>query len=229
MKSSLSAVAFSLAALVAAPAHADTVSYRFGGTFDSVLQPIDGWQTVPSASSHGFVFQPGQTFTGILSYSTDLSKVHHGDIPGYQAYTGKISISVAVPSTGFALQARSSGSGGGAGVADNHPTLGDAVGFASDVNFHNDDHYLRVEFFDTSNSVFNDLAFPTRLSLADFDSATFQLELPYTTQAIRVLGSVTSLEQISAVPEPDTWLMLAAGLGLLGWTRYRGQQQARRG
>lgn len=226
MKSCLSAVTLSLAALLAAPVHADTVSYRFGGTFDSVLQHADTWKTVPSATSDGFVFKPGQTFTGILTYSTDLPKVQHGQIPGYQAYGGKVLISLSVPSTGFAILGQGAGAWTGAGVSNDHPTLFDAFG----VETYDESYHLSVEFHDTSNSVYSDLSIPSQLNLADFDQPFFWIQTRNgTTPPLLARGSITSLEAISAVPEPDTWLMLAAGLGLLGWTRYRGQQQARRG
>lgn len=60
-------------------------------------------------------------------------------------------------------------------------------------------------------------------SLAGFARGEFDYEIysPDFSKMVFVSGALTSVRQVSPVPEPGTYAMLLAGLGLVGWQRKR--------
>lgn len=104
-----------------------------------------------------------------------------------------------------------------AGVADTNPYDGITAGqinlWASD-SYHasNYGYYLHaLMVFGTTTGI-------DPRTLGGQESAA--VELGFSASEAYALQSI-AYEQIAAIPEPGTWLMLAAGVGLLGWLRRR--------
>lgn len=74
------------------------------------------------------------------------------------------------------------------------------------------------------HNTFNSVALPSALSLGDFDG-TLQLLWQHGDNFVRFEASIDTLQQVAAVPEPETYAMLGAGLLLMGALASRRQRQ----
>ena len=80
-----------------------------------------------------------------------------------------------------------------------------------------------ISLFDFSGTAFDHGGVPTSLTLSSFDYAAYELYyfLP-TGGYVSIQSTMTALTPAAAVPEPETYAMLLAGIALLGWrTRKR--------
>jgi hypothetical protein len=76
---------------------------------------------------------------------------------------------------------------------------------------------VRAVFDDPTQSAFSSDALPTSpLNLGNFANDVFQLSFYQGVSQVNVIGKINSLQLISPVPEPETYAMLLAGLGLVG-------------
>ena len=76
-------------------------------------------------------------------------------------------------------------------------------------------------FEDASASVLNGAVLPEVIDLDRFSSATvhFSLYQDQPARGVNLIGAITSLNLVSAVPEPSTWMLALAGLAVVGWRR----------
>jgi len=80
-----------------------------------------------------------------------------------------------------------------------------------------------ISLFDFSGTAFDHGGVPTSLRLSSFNYAAYELYyfLP-TGGYVRIESAITALTPAAAVPEPETYAMLMAGLALICWrTRKR--------
>ncbi|WEF31054.1 PEP-CTERM sorting domain-containing protein [Pseudoduganella chitinolytica] len=79
-----------------------------------------------------------------------------------------------------------------------------------------------LNFFDPTATALSAATIPTT-ELGQFNGAFYFGSVSYTpgVSSYRLRGELTSMSLVSAVPEPGTYAMLLAGLGLLAWRRKR--------
>lgn len=122
--------------------------------------------------------------------------------------------------------------GGIAKVYDNDYEGGDFLGLFS--YYYSWDYRTKEEldvmFDDPAGNVLHSHYLPGQETL-DFTSGRLVYEITHVAEALsgdwytytwRVHGDISSISLISAVPEPSTYAMLLAGLGMMAWRRRKG-------
>ncbi|MDC8759724.1 PEP-CTERM sorting domain-containing protein [Janthinobacterium fluminis] len=80
---------------------------------------------------------------------------------------------------------------------------------------------LDIELSDASGTALTGGGIPLRLDGLGYGRFTFSLNSPGTGDYSYVNGTITSLTLAAPVPEPETYAMLLAGIGMLAWRRKR--------
>ncbi len=220
--------AFACAMLLAVAARAERLTYEYTATVTSLTQFALGDDHVDflqQATLPGGAIAIGDTVTGRFSFDTAWLPAAQGNM-GTQAYAD---YSPADPvSAAFAqgLLFASTSQHSLALVIDQSNALNgnDLLAFTSAYTTTAVTETLGVEFSDPAAALL------TGTALADtgaiLNAANGSFHYAYTTNTpfvtIRAGGALTGLHLVSAVPEPATYAMLAAGLGLLAWRRKRG-------
>ena len=79
-----------------------------------------------------------------------------------------------------------------------------------------------ISLYDFSGKAFDHGGVPTALNLSSFNYAGYELYyFPPTGGYVRIQSTMTALTPAAAVPEPETYAMLMAGLALIGWRGRR--------
>lgn len=195
-----------LAAFAAGAAHASTTSYSFSGVTSLAMGSIPG----------------GTPFTGTFSYdpaATGVSTSYYGGTQNlfanaYSALTmtiGGKTVTEGAPGT-MALYNNVN--------PPNSIPVGDSLYTFNPLNGQGPLHsggsftgltpnFIYLGFVDSSGKVFPGNSLPSKLSLASFNEAFIGINYGPTT-------TISSLTSLSPVPEPGTWAMMIAGLGILG-------------
>ena len=220
--------AFACAVLLAGAAQAERLTYEYTATVTSLTQFVLGNGQVDflqQATLPGGAIAIGDTVTGRFSFDTAWTPSAQGSM-GTQAYAD---YSPADPvSAAFAqglLFASSSPFSLAVAIDQADPLNGnDLLAFTGLRNTNDAAETLSVEFSDPAAALL------TGTALADtgaiLDAANGSFHYAYTTNTpfvtVRAGGALTGLHLVSVVPEPGTYAMFAAGLGLLAWRRKRG-------
>ncbi|CAG1002233.1 hypothetical protein MTYP_02988 [Methylophilaceae bacterium] len=211
--------------VVAAPANASMVKITFGGTLESVDARLS------AAYSVGSLYSAELTFDTSAPLACDL---------GWQAIYDPVSMSLQVTLNGNVFQDTSNlgrayvsnwGDSGGSFVLYSFFPQGPSV-----ENFRpaqivpilitrvgNTFSSMALPTSTTDGSVFNDWRFNDASNgfqfLFDGLSGEGYATISGTLENVRFQGN-----QVSPVPEPESYTMLLAGLWLLGWINKRGKQ-----
>lgn len=204
----LAGLAFSL------PASADIVYFEFTGQVTTILQGAGQSGIETSVNSTTVVpgsLTIGDTFYGKFGYDTELDAV------AISADTGIYAPIRTLPATDAYLAFDHSGTAMAANGLTfisvfNYPGS-DTVVFTPEGSARSAFSVLMV---DPTGQALSNVAIPLDLDLADFPASRIGIYWDDTTlgQYVRIDSSLTSLTRVSVVPEPATWAMLLAGLGV---------------
>ena len=195
----------------AGAANAATVSYNFSGVTSSTMGSISG----------------GTPFTGTFSYDSSASGVSSPYYGGTQnlfanAYSqltmtiGGKTATEGAPGT-MALYNNVSPPNSipvGDSLYTFNPLSGQGPLHSSGSFTGLTPNYIYLGFVDSSGKVFPGNSLPSSLSLSSFNNAFIGINYGPTT-------TISFLTRLSPVPEPGTWAMMIAGLGMLGFAARR--------
>lgn len=220
--------ALTCAMLLATAAQAERLTYEYTATVTSLTQFVlgnDHIDFLQQATLPGGAIAIGDTVTGRFSFDTAWtpSAVGSTGTQDYADYSPADPVSAAF-AQGL-LFASTSQDSLAVAIDQANPLNGnDLLAFTS-LNTRTDAaETLSVEFSDPAAALL------TSTALADtgaiLQAANGSFHYAYTTNepfvTIRAGGALTGLRLVSSVPEPTTYAMFAAGLGLLAWRRKRG-------
>jgi hypothetical protein len=222
--------------LSAGMAHADLVTYEFTASFLSLTEsnPALGDTSVNSTMMPGFPITVGDVLHG--SFTLDTSTPLLSSIPSgsgtfntYAADAGQNAFAATFGGNPYTLNTANASYG--FATQDQLPGQGeDAVylGVNRDLNTGGSEA-LQLVVSDPSATALGYNHIPD--SLAAFTQGTFRYY--YSTGmaphalVLTATGAITSLTMVSSVPEPATYMLLVAGLGLLAWRNQRNARSAR--
>jgi hypothetical protein len=216
---------------LAATAKADVHTYEYTAVVSAILElelDTHRLENVDLTTMPGFAIQIRDTIHGRFSIDTATqfsSSDTFGDgvSSNYSDFTNKNSLSIGFDKSGHQF--------GGLGplytnlnITDQPQGSGDDVVHLSVGTYAAGPRQgIQIDLTDSSGSALSQATIPN--SLAGFPVASFLYSYDtgvgpgYTSVAVG--GDFTAWREVSAVPEPGTWAMLLAGLGLLGWQRQR--------
>ncbi|GGY80746.1 hypothetical protein GCM10007388_11790 [Pseudoduganella plicata] len=220
---------------LASVSHAAIYTFQYTARIDSITDGDGRWGEpdveVASAQIPAGLIVRGDTVTGTFSYdratvSDNTSSDDFYTSSGYSQRLANAVLTARFTGTGVALSStpsmytwvRNAASGS---------QFGDSFGMYS-YEFGPAPSYWReamsVDFQGTSTDVLDNTALPGA-EITGFTNNTFTLDYTRAENGqfamTRATGRITSVTLISAVPEPSTYAMFAAGLALLAWRRKR--------
>lgn len=156
----------------------------------------------------------GSSFTGSFSYETDSTPQYYyldswGEIAGY---TENVTYELSFPSESESywkypnLALLNSFSDAGGPDYIRFWPLNDGLS-----GYHT---YSEILLVASDPFLFDSIKLPNHLDLSMFAVATANLEFPNAQHSLS--GTITSLSSTIAVPEPNTWVMMVLGFGLVG-------------
>jgi hypothetical protein len=222
--------------LFAASAQATVVTFNFTATITSVKEMVNPFSGTEVASSTlaGDPVALGHTVRGTFSFDTATPRTSGGTYDWGTAYTFEAAGDT-LNAAQFAFEQNSIGFSTTDGVAEprfyhfveDRPEGYDALYLSVSASRNGGTDIMSVNFEDLDGVAFDGAKLPETLPLAMLESAVFEYD--YLGRAadgsqtyLKAVGALTSVEQVSSVPEPTTYAMFAAGLTLLAWRRKRG-------
>lgn len=172
----------------------------------------DAWGFISSSNAPGYNVSVGETVTGTFSYDTDTQMENWGS-SFYYLYDNfsqsfKFANGDRISLNGTYVQMYE--------VPETQRIHAEAVDSAA-VNYH-----LRVDVERFGEDINSHGYLPEPELWSQFNGNNYiemWYHLPGTTIHMDVGADITSFRVLTAVPEPSTYLMLGAGLGLLGLAR----------
>ncbi|MYM21610.1 PEP-CTERM sorting domain-containing protein [Duganella sp. FT135W] len=229
MKFIKSMLAATATVLTLGSAQAEVITYEFTATITSIAQfdPSLPFR-VDSVNILGNTVRTYDTVHGIMSYDTSapiwtIQKRVPVPIVFYKDM-GHMSLSfqggLNFDSTAFPETPQMA-------ILNNSTTYegGDGISFSTASRIDPDQH-ANIFLFDQTGTAFNNTALPTNLDLNRFDQRSLTYDFGSDDHTIEVSATVTSIQLISAVPEPSTGMLMMAGLSLLAWRRRNATQRA---
>jgi len=218
-----------------ASAQASVLTFEFTAIINTITQfEVAGFRITPLTSSalSGSTLSVGDSFIGRFSYNTESGVVYNYAQPGgsesyYGGYFGsnldgnRVSGKFSPSAFGFDT---------GSKFNTNVHVIDSAAGGARDsieitgygVSPANTSQTLLVTLQDDDGTAFSSSALPQSLStnMAGTFNYSYNIDSPGIISD-QINGEITSLRQISAVPEVSSYVMLLAGAGLIGMVTRR--------
>jgi hypothetical protein len=211
--------------LVSSASHAEIVKYDFTAHGTSVSFNGGTAADFPATAASAYLLA-NSTIAGTFFYDTTLNAVFTG--PNYNDFYSSTGIGVSLTSSAgyhFANNVTTEFGQPSLHVDDSNPD--DLVRIAgTEIDSHGASNDITLTLTGKGTQVLTSSAIPHALSLNDF---TGTLNIYWTDNAgkeFNYLASVDTLTVAAAVPEPETYAMLLAGLVLVGAARRRKQQKA---
>ncbi|MFA9217101.1 MAG: PEP-CTERM sorting domain-containing protein [Sphingomonadaceae bacterium] len=212
-------------------AQATVYQYDFTATIQEMVEfsPLTfSGGSVTSSSLSGNLVAVGDVVHGQFSYDTATGVfLQLGSTALYSAAGSQNGISASIGGHDLAL-ANTVYSNSNVQVANNAGVLkgGDGFGVSNVALNGAAKQIMSVSFVDKSGHALSSNAVPGALDFVDFTKASFSY-LYTSTQTGALVGAngdLTSVTVTSAVPEPETYGMLLAGLGLVAFAARRKQR-----
>ncbi|WP_165390940.1 PEP-CTERM sorting domain-containing protein [Pseudoduganella lutea] len=219
-----------LSAVVAMPAQAAIVTYQFTANVSGLTEHPGGteiYNNVESSSSAGPTISVGDTWTGTVSWNTDLTlgsyQPEQPEQASYRLYEGFMGATITDAQTGLSYSSDADLAwlalmqvhDGVAGAESDFLSIGT---HASGAGFESGDFF----FFNYDGSSLSGDAPPASLNFADYFTATVSYSFldVGTENWMQANANITSLTLVTApVPEPSTYAMLGLGLAALAMTK----------
>lgn len=212
--------------LSAIPAFAEVVTYEFTGVINTIRREVPGVTLGRPVASADFVqgkIAVGHTFHGSFSYDTSLP------LNDFGFYSVPWDSSSVVPASVLTLDASGaaivSGTRAPSIFVDNDDSYADRVYIITANEYLGP--RLNFAFYDYTGTALSSGAIPGELSLDAFWHA--DADVKWTTAngtEYTSTGMFTSLTRVSPVPEPESFGMMIAGLGVLAAFARRRKQAA---
>jgi len=216
--------------LYAGLAHASLVTYNFTASVTGLTEMFPGADiNYPNSSDYtGFTITIGDILHGSFTMDTatpvlSSSPSGSGTYNSYNAAAGQNAFTAIFNSSSYTVSSANEFSGISLGTLNQLPGQGHdtaGIGTSRDLSTGGFESF-RMDFADPSATALTYNHIPT--SLSGFTEGTFQYWFssgmaPHSLELI-VDGTVTSLTQVSAVPEPSSYLMLLAGIAAIACVR----------
>ena len=229
----LSALALAMAVAGATTsAQAAPVTYNFTANISSLseLQSTGSFADVASASLGGSHIALGEKVSGSITYDAATAQFAFDNLPDEP----NTSYSYALPTFNLQYKTESGGYSFSSvpGNPDSATTFNDPTGDSLTFDSVSTEqrlgldllNYIRFGFFDQSSQLLNSAAMPASLGAAGQVVGSFAGIFRTTdfTSNINYSATLTSFAPaVTAVPEPETYAMMLAGLGMLGMAARR--------
>ena len=219
IKASLAAV---VTALAFGSAQAEVVTFEFTATVSGIFQFDPSLPLLAdSVNVLGSTIRNSETLHGTMSYDTSapiwvIQKRAAVPLVFYKDM-GSMTLTF---HDGLHFDSAATAETPQISVGDNSTTYrgADTFGFSTASRITAEQN-ASLFLVDRSGTALGSTSLPSDLDLSRFNQRTLYYYFGSGEQAIEVDATITSLQLLSAVPEPDTYLMLAGGLGLLAWRR----------
>ncbi|WP_374360569.1 FxDxF family PEP-CTERM protein [Pseudoduganella danionis] len=191
---------------------------------------------VSSSNLSGSTVAVGDVITGHFTYDTATAQISNvGGVTMFASAQAQNALAAAIGNNTLALDSALS-STTTVQVGNNVAAFGgaDTFGIAQVSANAQSSQLMALSLFDASGHAFDANAIPATLDFSAFNNSTFYYT--YSSVSTHAMmganGNLTSLtvtqlpsgnNPTAPVPEPETYAMLLAGLGLLGWTARRRQ------
>ena len=211
--------------LVASATHAEVIKYDFTAHGTSVDFGGSAPGDFPGSAASAFL-PVSSTLSGSFFYDTTLNAVFTG--PNYNDYYSATGIGVSLTSNAgyhFANNVTTEFGQPSAHVDDSNPE--DLVRVAaSEIDSHGASNDVTLTLTGKDTQVLTASGLPHALSLNDFNGVVDIHWEDASGKYFNYSAKIDSLTVAAAVPEPETYAMLLAGLALVGVARRRKQAKA---
>ena len=204
------------------PAMAAVQTYTFTSVIDRLWTYDKASDKITNVTSAFSLSQPisiGERLTGKLTYDSSapltianigFEGTHYGYYPALQSLAvSGFSFSAAVKNIGT-LSAQ---------IGNDSPSGYDTI-YLNGSNRAEDNSFemLRLFLFDRTGSIFNSTSLPPSLTspLLTYKQFEYAIVSPNGNQ-VQLSGSVINLTQLAPVPETETYALMLAGLGVMGF------------
>jgi hypothetical protein len=223
----MKAIKLSLLALmlVASAGHAEIIKYNFTAQGTSVNYGSTSPSDFPAGAA-SYLLPQNSTLSGSFFYDTDLHALYTG--PNYNDYVSTTGIGIKLSSSAgyqFANNVTAEFYEPAVHVDDSNPQDLFRVN-ASEIDSHGISNDVTITLTGKTQSSLTQSSLPASLSLNDFSGDVFIYWGDGAGKEFNYLATIDSLTLAAAVPEPETYAMLLAGLGLIGVARRRKQKAA---